>query len=91
MSKVKVAAFSLSLDGFGAGPNQGLENPLGVRGAELHKWLFKTKVFQKLFGDGGGTEGIDNSFCERSFENVGAWIMGRNMFGPIRGPRPSLS
>lgn len=89
MGKVKVAAFAVSLDGFGAGPNQSLENPLGVRGPELHNWFFKTKVFQKFHGDGGGVEGIDNSFGERSFENVGAWIMGRNMFGPIRGPWPN--
>lgn len=88
MSKVKVAAFAVSLDGFGAGPNQSLENPLGVRGTELHKWFFKTKVFQKIHGGGGGVEGVDNAFGERSFENIGAWIMGRNMFGPIRGPWP---
>lgn len=87
MSKVKVAAFAVSLDGFGAGPNQSLENPLGVRGPELHTWVFKTKFFQKMHGSGeGGVEGIDNTYSERSFENVGAWIMGRNMFGPIRGP-----
>ena len=89
MSKVKVAAFAVSLDGFGAGANQSLENPLGVRGTELHNWFFKTKVFQKLHGDGGGVEGVDNTFGERSFENIGAWIMGRNMFGPIRGPWPN--
>lgn len=89
MGKVKVAAFAVSLDGFGAGPNQSLENPLGVRGAELHKWFFKTKAFQKMHGDGNGVEGVDNKFAERSFENIGAWIMGRNMFGPIRGPWPN--
>jgi len=89
MSKVKVAAFAVSLDGFGAGPNQSLENPLGVRGTELHKWFFKTKVFQKMHGGSDGVEGVDNTFAERSFENVGAWIMGRNMFGPIRGPWPN--
>ncbi|MGE5084707.1 MAG: dihydrofolate reductase family protein [Bacillota bacterium] len=86
MSKVKVAAFAVSLDGFGAGPNQSLENPLGVRGSELHKWFFKTKAFQKMHGGGDGVEDVDNTFAERSFENIGAWIMGRNMFGPIRGP-----
>lgn len=89
MSKVRVAAFSVSLDGFGAGPNQSLENPLGVRGTELHSWFFKTKVFQSMYGDGNGVENVDNSFAERSFENVGAWILGRNMFGPIRGPWPN--
>lgn len=89
MSKVKVAAFALSLDGFGAGPDQSLENPLGVRGTELHKWFFKTKSFQQMHGDGVGVEDVDNTFAERSFENVGAWIIGRNMFGPIRGPWPN--
>ncbi len=86
MSKVKVAAFAVSLDGFGAGPNQSLENPLGVRGPELHRWFFKTKTFQKMHGTEHGVEDIDNVFAERSFDNVGAWIMGRNMFGPVRGP-----
>jgi dihydrofolate reductase len=90
-SKVRVAAFSISLDGFGAGPRQDLQNPLGVRGLELHDWFFKTEAFQKMHGnngDGGagGTNGIDNDFAARSFENVGAWILGRNMFGPVRGP-----
>jgi len=86
MSKIKVSAFAVSIDGFSAGPNQSLENPLGVRGTELMTWFFKTKAFQKMHGGGGGVEDIDNSFAERSFENIGAWIMGRNMFGPIRGP-----
>lgn len=86
MSKVKVAAFSVSLDGYGAGPNQSREEPLGKRGEELHEWMFPTRMFQKMYGKGDGTEGVDNDFAERSFENLGAWIMGRNMFGPIRGP-----
>ncbi len=86
MSKVRVAAFSVSIDGFGAGPSQSLQNPLGVRGLELHDWAFKTEVFQKMYGQGAGTTGIDNDFAARSFENIGAWILGRNMFGPIRGP-----
>lgn len=85
MSKVKVCAFAVSLDGFGTGPNQSLENPLGIRGKELHNWFFKTKVFQKMHGGGTGVEDIDNTFAERSFENIGAWIMGRNMFSPFRG------
>jgi len=89
MSKVKVCAFSVSLDGFGAGPNQSLENPIGIRGTELHSWFFKTKAFQKMHGGGDGVEDIDNTFAERSFENIGAWIMGRNMFGPVRGPWPN--
>ena len=86
MGKVRVAAFSISLDGFGAGPGQDLKNPIGVRGHELHSWLFPTETFQKITGKNGGSVGIDNDFAARSFENVGAWIMGRNMFGPIRGP-----
>lgn len=88
MSKVKVAAFSVSLDGYGAGPNQSLEAPLGQRGEELHTWFFPTRAFQRMHGDGDGTMGVDNDFGERSFENIGAWIMGRNMFGPIRGAWP---
>jgi dihydrofolate reductase len=89
MSKVKVAAFSVSLDGFGAGLNQDKENPLGIRGEELHEWIFPTKIFQKMGGKEGGTEGTDNDFAEKSMENIGAWIMGRNMFGPVRGPWPN--
>jgi len=86
MSKVRVAAFSVSLDGFGAGPHQDLQNPLGVRGTELHGWFFPTEAFRKMQKQTGGTRGMDNDFAEQSFENVGAWILGRNMFGPIRGP-----
>lgn len=85
MSKVKVAAFAVSLDGYGAGPNQSLTDPLGVRGTELHGWFFPTKAFQSMHGDGQGTEGVDNDFGEKSFDNLGAWIMGRNMFAPTRG------
>jgi dihydrofolate reductase len=84
-SKVKVTCFSISLDGYGAGPSQNIENPLGVRGTEVHTWMFPTKAFMKMTGRDDGTEGIDNDLIEKSFENVGAWIMGRNMFGPIRG------
>ncbi len=86
MGKVKVAAFSISLDGFGAGPSQDINNPLGVRGFELHGWLQGTETFKKMHGSSGGTQGIDNDFAAQSFENVGAWILGRNMFGPVRGP-----
>jgi len=87
VSEVKVSAFSVSLDGFGAGPHQSHENPLGVRGRELHEWFFKTAVFLARHGAaGGGSHGVDNDFAARSFENVGAWILGRNMFGPVRGP-----
>lgn len=86
MTKVRVAAFSVSIDGFGAGPRQDLENPLGVRGFELHAWFMQTEAFKKMHGQSGGTTGIDNEFAEQSFENVGAWILGRNMFSPVRGP-----
>jgi dihydrofolate reductase len=85
MPKVRVAAFSVSIDGFGAGPRQDLNNPLGVRGFELHAWFQQTEVFKKIHGQSGGTTGIDNDFAAQSFENVGAWILGRNMFGPVRG------
>lgn len=88
MSKVKVAAFSVSLDGYAAGPDQSLEHPLGKKGETLHRWFFPTRRFQSMYGKGEGTTGIDNDFAERSFENLGAWIMGRNMFGPVRGPWP---
>lgn len=93
MSKVRVAAFSLSLDGFGAGPDQSLQTPLGVGGETLHQWFFPTRTFQKMVGgDGeGGTTGVDDGFAARGFENVGAWILGRNMFGPVRGPWPDDS
>jgi dihydrofolate reductase len=86
MSKVRVAAFSISLDGFGAGSKQDLNNPLGVGGMELHSWFFPTEVFKKMQGQEDGTRGVDNDFAAQSFENVGAWILGRNMFGPVRGP-----
>lgn len=86
MSKVRVAAFSISIDGFGAGPRQDLDNPLGVRGFELHDWFRNTEVFRKMHGQSGGEQGVDNDVAARSFEDLGAWILGRNMFGPIRGP-----
>jgi dihydrofolate reductase len=88
MSKLRVNAFSLSLDGYGAGPDQDLQNPLGVGGPALHKWAFSTRTFRKMFGEDGGATGTDEDFAARSFENVGAWILGRNMFGPIRGEWP---
>jgi dihydrofolate reductase len=86
LSKVKVGAFSVSLDGFGAGPDQDLENPLGRRGLELHAWFQRTAVFREIHGLAGGSHGVDNDFAAQSFENVGAWVLGRNMFGPVRGP-----
>jgi dihydrofolate reductase len=90
MTKVRVDCFSISLDGFGAGPNQTLGNPLGERGQELHTWFFPTKTIQKtVFGKDGGSDGVDEQMAARSFVNVGAWILGRNMFGPVRGEWPN--
>lgn len=91
MSKVKAAAFAVSLDGFGAGPGQDLDNPMGIGGHGLHTWFRPTASFQKMIGRDGGSTGVDNDFAVKSFENIGAWIMGRNMFGPVRGPWPDDS
>jgi dihydrofolate reductase len=92
MTRVRVDAFTISLDGYGAGPNQGISNPLGVGGADLHQWALPTRTFQRnLFGADDGTTGIDDDFAARGFKNVGAWILGRNMFGPIRGQWPDTS
>ena len=89
MPKVRVACFTTSLDGYGAGPGQDLANPLGVGGMGLHTWLFPTRSFQKmLFGKDEGSTGIDDDFAARGAANLGAWILGRNMFGPIRGAWP---
>jgi dihydrofolate reductase len=86
MTKIRVCSFGVSVDGFGAGTNQSLENPLGVRGPELFEWFFDTRTFRKMHGQEGGSTGLDEDFAQRGFVNVGAWILGRNMFGPIRGP-----
>ena len=93
MSKLRVESFTISLDGFGAGPDQDINNPLGVGGTSLHGWAMSTRTFQKnvFGGDGGSTEGIDEEFAARGFQNFGAWILGRNMFGPVRGPWPDES
>jgi len=88
MSKVRVNAFTVSADGFGAGPDQDGEHPLGRGGEQLHRWLIPTLTFQRHVQQDGGTTGVDNDFAARSFENLGAWILGRNMFGPVRGPWP---
>src|SRR5688572_20962528 len=85
--KLRVAAFTVSLDGYGAGPDQSLKDPLGVGGEGLHRWMVPTRTFQGMYGK-GGTTGVDDDFAARSFANVAAWIMGRNMFGPVRGPWP---
>jgi dihydrofolate reductase len=92
MTRVRVESFSISLDGYGAGPSQSLDSPLGVGGTDLHEWAIPTRTFQRvLFGADSGTTGVDDEFATRGFNNVGAWILGRNMFGPIRGPWPDLS
>lgn len=92
MTKLRVAGFSISIDGFGAGPNQSIDHPLGENGMELHEWLVDTLAFQKMHGgEESGREGIDDKFASRSMGNVGAWILGRNMFGPVRGPWPDES
>jgi len=92
MTRVRVESFTISLDGYAAGPNQDIKNPLGVGGTDLHQWLFPTRTLQRtLFGADGGTTGIDDDFAARGFKNVGAWILGRNMFGPIRGSWPDMS
>jgi dihydrofolate reductase len=85
VTKLRIHAFAVSIDGFGAGPDQSLENPLGVGGVALHQWAFATRTFQSMHGNGGGTSGADDDFVARGFANIGAWIIGRNMFGPIRG------
>ena len=91
MSKLVVRCFSLSLDGYGAGPDQSLDNPLGVNGPLLAEWMLVTRTFQRMYGRESGETGVDDDFVARSFENIGAWIMGRNMFGPIRGPWPDAA
>jgi dihydrofolate reductase len=92
MSKLRLESFTISLDGFGAGPDQDLNNPLGMGGTALHGWALSTRTFQKhLFGSDNGADGIDEDFAARGFRNIGAWILGRNMFGPVRGPWPDES
>ena len=88
MTRVRVESFSVSVDGYGAGPDQTLENPLGVGGEDLHGWVIATRDWRKSHGKEGGTTGTDNDFAARAMENIGAWILGRNMFGPVRGPWP---
>jgi dihydrofolate reductase len=88
MSRLRVSSFSISLDGYGAGPHQSLENPLGVGGMGVHEWVLGTRTFQQMHGGEGGATGVDDDFAVRGFANIGAWILGRNMFGPVRGPWP---
>lgn len=92
MPIIKVANYSVSLDGFAAGPDQSLDHPMGVGGMALHEWVFPTKMFSAMRkSEDPGETGIDNDFAERSMANLGAWVMGRNMFGPVRGPWPDDS
>ena len=91
MTRVRVLAVTVSLDGFAAGPNQDLDNPLGVGGLELMDVFLQTRFFRQMHGLEGGETGVDNAFAEESFSGVGAWILGRNMFGPVRGPWPDES
>jgi dihydrofolate reductase len=86
MPKLRVHAFSISLDGYGAGPDQSVTNPLGVGGEELHTWFVATRTFKQVFGRDGGTTGVHDDFAARGLEDIGAYILGRNMFGPVRGP-----
>ena len=91
MSKLRVAGLGVSLDGYGAGPDQSLDNPLGVGGPDIMGWFFPTNVFRSMHGAGEGETGRDNEMALRGFDNMGAWILGRNMFGPVRGPWPDES
>jgi dihydrofolate reductase len=91
MPKLRVHAFAISLDGYGAGPDQSLENPLGKGGTAMHEWFYPTRTFQRMFGKDQGTTGVDNDFAARGLDNIGAWILGRNMFGPVRGAWPDES
>jgi dihydrofolate reductase len=89
--KVRVHTFAISLDGYGAGPNQTKSEPLGEGGESLHDWFVPTRTFQRLIGKADGVTGIDDDYAARGIENIGAWILGRNMFSPIRGPWPDDS
>jgi Dihydrofolate reductase len=100
ISRVRVESFSISLDGYGAGPDQSVDNPLGIGGEELHNWFLPTQTFQTMHrsfdpragqGQADGTTGLDDDFAQRGFRNIGAWIIGRNMFGPIRGAWPDMN
>src|ERR1700694_5490992 len=86
VSKLRVQSFAISIDGYGAGPNQDLQNPLGVRGPELMEWFFRTRVWRRMHGYDDGEVGVDNGIAEQGLAGIGAWILGRNMFGPVRGP-----
>jgi len=91
MPRLLVRSFAISLDGYGAGPNQDLANPLGVGGPRIMEWFFSTRCFARMHGQAGGESGVDDAVAARGFEGIGAWIIGRNMFGPVRGPWPDES
>jgi len=91
MTKLRVQSFAISIDGYGAGPNQDLQNPLGVRGPELMEWFLTTRAWRRMHGHDDGETGVDNGLAEQGFNGIGAWILGRNMFGPVRGPWPDDS
>lgn len=91
MPKLRVLSFALSLDGYGAGPNQDLEHPLGVNGHDMMQWFFPTRTWRRMQGQDGGETGVDDAMAAAGFEGIGAWILGRNMFGPVRGPWPDES
>ena len=91
MSRLRVQSFGISIDGYGAGADQGLQNPLGLRGIELMDWMLHTQMWRKMHGQHGGETGRDNDMAEQGFNGIGAWILGRNMFGPVRGPWPDDS
>jgi dihydrofolate reductase len=91
MPIVRVNSFAVSLDGYAAGPNQSIENPLGIRGPELFEWFFSTRTWKQMHGHEGGSTGVDDEWARRGMENAGAWILGRNMFGPVRGSWPDDS
>src|SRR5688572_2742216 len=88
MTKIRVNCFGLSLDGYGAGPDQSLDNPLGVGGEALHEWVYDTRTFRAMLGNEGGVDGVDEDYAAAGIENLGAWILGRSMFSPIRGAWP---
>jgi dihydrofolate reductase len=91
MAKLRVQSFGVSLDGYSAGPNQDLQHPLGVNGLEVMDWFLHTRVWRDMHGQGGGETGVDDAMAEQGFNGIGAWILGRNMFGPVRGPWPDES
>jgi len=91
VTKLCVRSFAVSIDGYGAGADQSLQNPLGMRGVELMEWFFRTRMWQRMHGSDEGETGVDNTAAEQGFVGIGAWILGRNMFGPVRGPWPDES